>query len=243
MNDAGTELVTRYFFVHLQKTAGTALLKRLRHHFGPDAVYPRPTEQGTPMAVLDVDHLCRVDAARPGAYQVLTGHFPLGVIDLLAGPFATFTVLRDPVERVLSFLRHQREVEPRFAAASLEAVYDDAVSRSGLVDNHMVKMLSLRGSDLTAGALTPVTVDDAWLHRAEAALEERIDVMGLQEHFDVFCQDLERRFGWDLGPPLFMNRTSPAVCSDSLRERITLDNRFDELLYGHAVELWHGRHR
>ena len=40
----------RFLFVHMQKTAGTALLRRLRHHFDPDEVYPTRDEQGTPPA-------------------------------------------------------------------------------------------------------------------------------------------------------------------------------------------------
>ena len=43
-----TDPQPRYFFVHLQKTAGTALFRRLRHAVGTDAVYPLPAEQGTP---------------------------------------------------------------------------------------------------------------------------------------------------------------------------------------------------
>ena len=35
----------RYFFVHLQKTAGTALFKRLRYAFGTEAVFCRWTKK------------------------------------------------------------------------------------------------------------------------------------------------------------------------------------------------------
>lgn len=232
----------RYLFVHLQKTAGTALLRRLRHHFGPDAVYPLPSEQGTPATVLDVAQLQRRDAEQSVQFQVITGHFPLCTVDLLDGPFATFTVLRDPVERVLSFLRHQREVEPRFADSTLEQIYADPVSQGGLLTNHMVKMLSLTAEEMIEGALTPVSVDDSRVDRAAQNLADGIDVMGLQERFDLFCIDLETAFGWDLGPPLFMNRTQPVDAPDRLRDRIATDNVHDMGLYGFAVRLWLDRH-
>lgn len=238
-----TDEAPRYFFVHLQKTAGTALFRRLRHHFGTDAVYPRPEEQGTPEAVLDTA-LLRQRLEDPGGdrIRVVTGHFPLATVDLLPGSFATFTVLRDPVERTLSFLRHQREVDPRFAGASLEQVYDDPVSTGGLLRNHMVRMLSLRAEEMTDGALTPLVVDDDRLDAARDALSHRIDVVGLQEHFDELCADLEDTFGWDLGDPLFMNRTAPAAAPDGLSDRIRVDNDHDVRLYDHAVELWRQRH-
>lgn len=233
----------RYFFVHLQKTAGTALFRRLRHHFGTDAVYPRPEEQGTPEAVLDVDRLRRRLAETGDEYQVVTGHYPLCVVDVLDEPFATFTVLRDPVERTLSFLRHQREVEPRFAGRSLEEIYADPIATGPLVRDHMVRMLSLRPAEMTNGALTAVTVGDDHRERAQENLAERIDVMGLQEHFETFCADLEAAFGWDLGEPLYMNRTTPFPAADRLRDQIASDNVHDVALYQFSVELWRDRHR
>lgn len=227
-------------FVHVQKTAGTALLRRLRHAVGPEAVYP--DGPGTPEVSLDVDLLLRRLADDDGTIRVVTGHFPLATADRMGGDVPTFTVLRDPVERILSFLRHQCEVEPRFAGARLEEVYDDPVTTGGLVHEHMVKMLSLDAAEMTRGALTPVVVDDARLARACAALEDRVDVMGVQEEFEPFCADLAARFGWDLGPPLFMNRTTPIPSSDALRARIAADNPHDVALYRFGRELWARRH-
>ena len=44
----------KFFFVHLQKTAGTTLFRRLKTHFGAEAVYPMPRYQGDVAATLDV---------------------------------------------------------------------------------------------------------------------------------------------------------------------------------------------
>ena len=44
---------------------------------------------------------------------MVTGHFPLCTTELLGGAFTTFTVLRDPVERTLSYLRHHRKIDAR----------------------------------------------------------------------------------------------------------------------------------
>ena len=232
----------RFLFVHLQKTAGTALLRRLRHHFGTDSVYPTPEQQGSSQVVLDVDLLLDRVASADQTFRVITGHFPLATADLLSGPVSTFTVLRDPVERVLSFLRHQRDVEPRFADRSLEEIYDDPISTGPLVRDHMVRMLSLTAEEMTAGALSPMTVDEERLERACTNLQEKIDVMGLQERFDVFCEDLETTFGWDLGERVFMNRSRPIEAPSGLRERIDADSLNDRRLYDEAVRLWRTRH-
>jgi len=230
-----------FFFVHLQKTAGTALLRRLRHHFGDDRVYPLREEQGRPDTVLDVARLLRRTEEMGDRLEVVTGHFPLCVADLLPGPVVPFTVLREPVERTLSFLRHQREVEPRFAEASLEEVYADPVSTGALLTDHMVRMLSLTVDEMTDGALTPITVDGHRVDRAVRELDERCAVFGLQEHFDLLCQDLEKAYGWDLGPPVFMNRTTAMDAPAALRARIRRDNAHDVALHERAVALWHLR--
>ena len=68
-------------------------------------------------------------------------------------------------------------------------------------------------------------------------VEHRIDVWGVQERVEEFCDRLQARFGWDLGPPVFMNRTTPAPASGALRARIEQDNALDVELYRRALIL------
>lgn len=237
MSDGAPSAPTRFLFVHLQKTAGTTLFRRLRHHFGPEAVYPMPEYQGTVEATLDVDLAVERFRQHRDQIRVVAGHFPLCTAELLGVEVATFTLLREPVERALSFLRHQRQVAPQFAGAPLEEIYADPLCRDGLVRNHMVRMLSLTIDEMTDGALTQVVVDDARLERAKRNLEQRVDVFGVQEDFERFCDDLSARFGWDLGPPQLANTTEPAEVPDGLRRQIAHDNEMDAELYRHAVGL------
>jgi hypothetical protein len=224
----------RFFFVHLQKTGGTALYQRLRESFGPSAVYPTPEDQGEVAAVLDVDRMVQRFATQRDQVRVVTGHFPLCAAERLGVPFATFTVLRDPVERTLSLLRRRQAADARFQGLELDAIYDDAELRI-IIDNHMVKMLSLTSAAMGPTPLTqPLALDATHLERARQNLEG-IDVVGFQEHFEDFCTALEARFGWDLGPPRFANRTVPQPVPDALRERIASANHLDAELYRFAL--------
>jgi hypothetical protein len=228
----------RYFFVHMQKTAGTALAKRLRLHFDRSAIYPLARDARTVESSIDIDLVRREFGERRDEVRLIIGHFPLSTTELLGVPFGTFTVLRDPVERTLSFLRDNKQRDPTAGEKSFEEIYADRVLFQGLIQNHMVKMLSLRAEELTAaGTMAPVDLDEAHLERAKRNLVERIDVMGLQEHFEEFCLELERRFGFDLGPSQFANRTKPMETPDGLRERIVRDNELDIELYRFAVQL------
>lgn len=227
----------RFFFVHLQKTGGTALFQRLRDHFGAAAVYPTPDDDGGVEAVLEVPHLREWYRAKHDEVQVVTGHFPLCATEVLGDRFTTFTVLRDPVERTLSLLRRRQSSQERYEGWSLEQIYDDPPLQA-IIGNHMVKMLSLTVPEMTdTPLLAEVVFDDERLARAMANLETRIDVFGIQEELNAFCEELEARFGWDLGPPRFANRTHAVPVEHALRERIAADNRYDVALYAFARRL------
>lgn len=227
----------RWFFVHLHKTAGTALLQRLRIALGDDAIYPTASDNWTYFATMNLDLLRRRFAEQGDRIRVITGHFPLCTTELLGTPFSTLTVLRDPVERTLSALRDMRERDAEHRGKPLEEIYADPVKFRCLIQNHMVKMLAMTREEMTDGFLTVLELDADHLERAKRNLVERIDVWGVQEQFDDFCDELMRRSGWDLGPPRFANRSTPHPADDGLRERIAEDNQLDIQLYRFAVEL------
>jgi hypothetical protein len=225
----------RFFFLHLQKTGGTALWRRLHQQFGDVELYPGPSDGAPPTTVLSVEHMLERWRLRRDEIRVVTGHFPLCTTELLDAPFTTLTLLRDPVERTLSYLRHHREMTPSEGERPLEEIYADPV-RFELLHNHMVKMLSLKRSEMNDGALSHVEFTPDRLEGAKRRLGE-IDVVGFQEDFEQFCEQLRTQFGWELGPPVFMNRTAPSEVSDSFRAQIAQDNELDVELYEFAREL------
>ena len=223
----------KFFFVHLQKTAGTSLLIRLREHFGERGVYPMPEERSI-VTSFSVDLLTERFAARREEIQVIAGHFPLAAAQVLGEPFTVLTVLRDPVQRTLSYLRQQVAEVDQYRSASLDEVYDDPWRRSWLLTNHMVRMLGQNVEELAAGTMAP---DDENLDRAKKALTEEIDAFGFQEEFDEFCEALGRRYGWDLGDPVVSNTTPPSNASEDLTARIREDNWADIELFQYARRL------
>jgi hypothetical protein len=226
----------RIFFVHLQKTAGTSLNFRLRNQFPRDAIYPQKVDEGSVPAVINVDHLLRRWQEHRDEIRVVTGHFPLCTTELLGGGFLTFTVLREPVERTLSYLRHHRKMTPEDSDRSLEEIYDDPFRFHGLIHNHMVKMLSLTTEEMDDGMLTRVAFTPERLERAKGNLAG-VDLVGVHARFDEFCGELASRFGWDLGEPRHANRTDAVDVPVSFLERIADDNAMDRELYEYACQL------
>jgi hypothetical protein len=223
----------------MQKTAGTALRVRLMNHFGEVAVYPSQHRDGTdrPKLVLSTKLLRERLAARGSEIQVITGHFPLCTAEIIGGPLTTMTLLREPVDRTLSYLRHHRDNEPSDRYKRLEEIYEDPLRFHGFAHNHMTKMLSLTSAEMTDNAmLTRVDFQEEHLGRAKEALVG-IDVVGVQEQFENFCEKLSARFGWDLGASEVVNCSTPADVSDEFRARIAEDNKLDIELYEFATRL------
>lgn len=227
--------VERFLFVHIQKTGGTTLYRRLIDQFGADAVYPLANEPSV-NARMDLDYLTQAFAQRRDRIRVVTGHFPYATVERLGVGFRTFTVLREPVERTLSHLRFQKKVDATLEGWSLDAVYGRPFQFRTLIHNQMTKMLSASVEELEAGWLR-LECDEGHLERAVANLH-RIDVVGLQDRYDRFWGDLERRFGWDLGEASVINTTAEHTVPDGLAERIVEDNPLDVELYRYAQEHW-----
>lgn len=238
--------VQRFFVAHMQKTAGTTLRDRLRASFTDDQVYPNASDGPDPrISVISVSHLQKRWAARGHQIRLLTGHFPVRTGELLDVPFVTMTILRHPVDRTLSFLRHQAERHQRGATEDtpLVEIYEEPFRFVHMIRNHMVRTLSLSPEEMLGhdGVLTPVAYTRERLQLAKDALAG-LDLFGLQDRFDGFCHELAERYALDVGTPLRSNTTEPADVPDSLVDRIAEDNALDMELYDYGRALYEQRH-
>lgn len=235
----GPEDARRFFVVHLQKTAGTTLRDRLRSHFPEPAIYPNRTDgRDKGQLVISVEHLRARWAERGHEIRLLTGHFPLSVTELLGGDFVTMSIVREPVERTLSYLRHQKQLNPADHPKRLDEIYDDPFRFHGLIRNHMTRMFALASDELADGdgVLTPMEDTAERLERAKGALAS-LDALGLHHDLDPFFEQLQDRFGLDVGDPLRSNTTAPEVAPRGLVDRILEDNQLDVALWEHAKHL------
>ncbi len=80
-------------FVHLPKTAGQSVHQFLIDRFGKDNICSARVQQ----------QLANIQVAELQQKTVFSGHFDLSLIDMLPGRVFSFTVLRDPMDRLLSF--------------------------------------------------------------------------------------------------------------------------------------------
>jgi serine O-acetyltransferase len=141
----------RFFFIHLMKTAGTSFAFQLRRQFDPSEVYPSEgldRRDGADMAsYVSISRLLRLSPERRDAIRVYTGHYPYIASQLLDLDLVTLTILRDPVDRTISVLKHMKRLSRRYKTYPLEEIYEDPFVFAHFVENHQTRMFSITRDD------------------------------------------------------------------------------------------------
>jgi hypothetical protein len=234
------------------KTGGSALSINVSKNFRVDEVYPHPdldlgdfSSGNVRLRAVRVGYLLSLPEERRRTIRLYAGHFPFVACELLGGGFRTMTLLRDPVDRTISLLRHLQRAEATSATIEsstspirLEEIYERADVYEPLVHNHQTKIFSMTVGDDPTGYMHTIHVDEARLSLARRNLEA-VDAVGLTERHAEFVDDLAAQFGWHLKREVRANAApdnSPEV-SESFRRRIEADNAIDIEFYDYAKQL------
>jgi len=235
---AGTDVL---FFVHIQKTAGGTLRRFIRDHLPPGAVYPEGGHDAEPLACYwEVERLRAIAPERRGDIRAYIGHFPFAASLLVEPSPITITVLRDPVERTISYLK-MRSNDPERAGLSLEQIYDHTFDFPSFIHNHQAKVFAMTTDDKLETFMDVLEVDDERLAIAKENLRT-IDILGLQEEAPKLLDVVASRFGWtvDAVENRHVSEGSWEI-PDSLRDRIAEDNAVDIEFYEFGRALYEER--
>jgi hypothetical protein len=247
----------RFFFIHVMKTGGSTFSWQILANFKRDEVYPNAGIDPLETATVSIDYLAALAPERRARIRAYRGHFPVMATQVLGLEFVTLTILRDPVERTVSFLKHcKRYAQPhgppsleqiyehRYAqphgSASLEEFYEHPFLYPALIRNYQAKLFAMTPADHPRSHHHPFEIDDARLEVAKANLE-RVDVLGLQERYPEFLEEIRRRYGWRVASMRDVLVGDEVGVSRSFRRRIAEDNAADVDFYEHARRLWERR--
>ena len=228
-----------FFFLHIMKTAGTSFAQHLRANFGPEELYPIPSlsHEVRERQYWEIAALRELRPEQVHQIRMFHGHFPV-LAAAMVGADTTMTIVRDPVDRVISHVRHCRRHFPAHHGTSLESVYEDGWLHPLFFRNYQVKQFALTADDAPMAHNEDIVIDSGRVAAAVASLE-KVDVLGLTEHYDQFLDEVVDRFGWArVGNDRLQASPGPMKVSAAFRKRIEADNQADLEFHDRATSLY-----
>jgi hypothetical protein len=248
-----------FIVYHVQKTAGTSLRQLTRANLPPSDVEITPDLRKLryrPDELLSWYSAWyrRLDADRRARLCCVMSHSAGYLLPALDRPAVTLVLVREPVDRVLSFYYYKRRRdEPHRSGGgddflSLDQIYaldeDDRarLRRPARLEswdqffNWQSRCLLSVFHDVSdlAYSAGPPTDADVWRTRLRELLEQ-VFFVGVQDRFAAYVGLLARRFGWTAFlPSSKVNTRRPphdAELTASLREEILAYNWLDTELY------------
>lgn len=210
------------FFLHIRKCAGTTLRAILRRQFPRESVY----------APNHADAVSLSEEQRRNVRLVM-GHFPFGSHRGLAVPFDVLTMLRDPVDRVVSLYFYARGRDSPLGRSVGDMAFEEFARHHALASDDQVRMI--------AGEVDRLPDEDMLLS-AKENLRDHIAAFGLHDRFDESVLLFRRRFGWAM--PYYArrnvtpNRPAPGEVAAAVLRDIRRRNQLDEELVAFARELF-----
>ena len=212
-------------FLHLPKTAGTTLNRLIEWEYPLSEMY----SVDPVFFEWSAARLYRLPSERLARTRMFKGHMLFGLHKVLPQPATYITVLRDPIDRVISafyFMRNYK-LHPLYWKFRFQNYTLEDFVRWSRRDNVQSKII--------AGAKyeEPCTAEIA--ERAKNNLRQHFSVVGLSERFEESLALMKLRFNWQLSTYSSFNVTrsrpkkrdlSPATL-DLIRE----SNSFDIELY------------
>lgn len=203
--------------------------QRFRNTGQPTDLHVRPRN-----SVIDPSHshiasLRTLPPERLSAIRLMMGHLWFGIHDAIPGPFSYVTMVRNPIERVLSMYQHL--VNRHEMTVDLETFIFE--KRDPAIDNAQTRRLVGRleaGRDIRLDPL-----DRMILEQAKRNVEEHFSFVGVQERFDESVLLMAKRMSWRT--PFYVsrmvgkNRPARTDTPKHIIEEIERLNRWD-------LELW-----
>lgn len=237
--------------IHIPKNAGTTLHRTLRMRRGfwnPLRLPGHVTAFGfynLRQSAEKIAFLKQLPPDRARRVRFLGGHFGYGVHEYFPQPARYVTVVRDPVEHVLSIHSFFRKSHfyPQMASMSLRAFAEWEGNLEGLhfPDNSQVRYLAADHGDVIttpSDTITPALLDKATARIDGAGASGGDMVTLVQERFDESMLVLQRAMNWKRCHYLTSNVTAERRKQDDVEPDVIAiirqRNALDQTLYDHA---------
>ena len=217
-------------FLHVPKTAGTTLNRLIEWEYPLFEIYSIDPV----FFRWSASHLWRLPTRRLKKTRMFKGHMLFGLHAILPQPATYITVLRDPIDRVISAFYFMRSytLHPLYWKFRREKwTIEDFVRRLPR-ENVQCKIL--------AGAEYDAPCTEKIFEQAKENLFRHFSVVGLSERFEESLALMKLRFGWKLERYSSFNvtraRPKKHDLSQATLDLIVAKNSFDLALYECAAK-------
>ncbi len=224
-------------FLHIIKTAGTTLHRIIERQYRPEQLYSVGLVEGE-----SLEELAQLDKARKAKVRMLRGHISYGAHEFLPRPATYMTVLRDPVERVISHYYFILRTTGHYLYDSLTS---EDINLQTFIENKTHVMIDNTQTRAISGIWNKAKFGECtreMLETAKRNLRKDFAVVGLTEKFDETLLLMKRTLGWQNVFYTRHNVTPRRPRRDALPPA-TLDailevNQLDIELYRYATTLF-----
>jgi hypothetical protein len=231
VNDQALSGSAPIILLHLPKTAGSSLREILRREYGAGGIF----EVNGYEIDRSMHEFAELPRRRRRRIRAFLAQVPYGLHQMLEGPSQYITLLRHPLDRIVSHYSYVlRDPTSRLHAEVVERGLD----LEGYVTESRLASLINNGQTSALGTETFPDRTEATcstLETAKANLEEGCAVFGLTERFDESIMLMKNAFGWR--PPLYKRKkVSPQrpEVTERVSTMILEMNQLDLELYEHA---------
>ena len=222
-------------FLHLPKTAGTTLHRILDREYPAEEIFTIQED-----AHADIARFKALPAGHKANLKLLRGHMGFGLHQQFAQRCRYFTMLRDPVERVISYYYFILRQPTHYLYQAIQENQWDLkqLLESGLplmMDNGQTRLLSGVWGERPFGQVGEIEYTSA-----RRNLDNHFAVIGLQEAFDTSLLLYQKEFGWQRieyrRQNTTQNRPRQAAMTPETIDLIKRYNRQDFALYNYAAK-------
>lgn len=224
-------------FVHIPKAAGMTLHRIIIRQYPKGSVFFLDGQR----VAEDTQRYLTLSEGERGRYRSVVGHLPYGLHEFVPKPFDYITLLRDPVDRLISHYYYAKSTPGN-------RLYDWIKAENADVERYVQEKIPGNGQSRMLCGFTRSSPrrheqpETDLLGIAKTNLKEHFIAFGLAERFDETMLVFQKKLGWNDVRYVTVNvtqaRPDKEDVPEAARKAIERHSALDMELYAYAQDLY-----